>query len=142
MKYNFTFAGSSPALFCRKTGCEIYDFFNCICSQRHADKKTVNPVFVDAVSAVVRQFPGLHHVPASSADYLVADSISDQYVTFTVNASKEQIIEVMQFALSYAQDHDLVLAAGSCLYFPDKSMIRFFKAEESRFPPVENWEIE
>lgn len=142
MKYNFTFAGNCSAFSCWNNGWEIYEFFNCICSQRHADKKTVNHVFVDAVSAVVRQFPELHHVPASSADYLGADSISDRHVTFTVNASKEQIIEVMQFALSYAQEHDLVLAAGSCLYFPDKSMIRFFKAEESRFPPVENWEIE
>lgn len=87
---------------------------------------------------IIEKFPEL---PQSYRyeEYLIPDTIGNNYVTFTINADRNKIIEVMQEIILYAQQQGVLLLTADYLYRPDGTMIYFSKVKNSAFPPTDRW---
>lgn len=133
MKCYFTIVKNNLSESYRKACWEICGYFN-----DTNDFGDENEYFTDVAKDIISKFSELPQA-YTSENYFIADSIKNNYVTFTINAKRTKIIEIIQYVIQYAQQHNLVLLVADYLYHPDGTMAYFSKIRESAFPPTEKW---
>lgn len=130
MKNYFTLTKNELSKSYRRACWDIVHIFEC--------DSGPTDMFDKVTKDIADRFPDL---PCSytAKEYLIRDGIGNRFCTFVLKAEREQIINVMQYVISYAQQHDLVLLTADYLYRPDGTMEYFSKVVESVFPPTEKW---
>ncbi|MEF9839341.1 MAG: hypothetical protein RR705_00045 [Lachnospiraceae bacterium] len=133
MKCYFTIVENILSESYRKACWEIWNYF-----ENRDDNRDSKQKFVDATGDIIGEFPEMARSNAAGY-YIIADDISGNYATFTIEADRVKTCEIMQFVIRYAQQHNLILLAADYLYRPNGTMCYFSKVKESIFPPTEKW---
>ncbi len=116
----------------KKACWEIFKLFD-------SDSKINIEVFSKVAEDIKSRFPELHHTDGKATQNYLAPDIGERFANFTIDAQREKIIEIMQYAMAYAQQNGFLMLAADYLYYPDGTMVRFSKVAESKFPPIDEW---
>lgn len=133
MKEYFTIVDNNLSVSYRKACWQILKLFE---NDNIGNKDKFKKIVMD----ITERFPELSHTfTMASKNYVVADCIGNCFVTFVIDAERARIIEVLEYAIFYAQQNNLLLLVADYLYRPDGTMHYFSKIRESRFPPTDRW---
>lgn len=133
MKEYFTIVDNNLSGSYRKACWQILKLFE---NDSMGSKEEFKKIAMD----ITEQFTELSHTLAkTSRNYVVADCIGNCFVTFVIDAERARIIEILEYAIFYAQQNNLLLLVADYLYRPDGTMQYFSKISESRFPPTDKW---
>lgn len=132
MKSYFTIVENNLSPSYKKACWEIAKLFE-------TDGKTNLEVFSRAAEDITSRFPELHHTDGKAAQNYLAPDIGERFVSFSIDADRKKIIEVMRYVIAYTQQNNFLLLAGDYLYYPNGTMTRFSKVTESKFPPSDEW---